>query len=277
MEECSLEARHSVPKFSVRGFAAGLVAGATGTLVGHPFDTLKLRRQVGCSEPRSLAHLLRGIALPVATAGALQCVHLGVYFNTLTALGNPPPRHGASPWYHVFTAGAVGGVVISPATCALRIVKVRQQLHGSSAQVALREIVSARGWRGLLLGYPLHCAMESQRGVYMLVFFLMKRWSGGEPVSLPYRVLSGATAGTVSWAIIYPADSVLSMLHSRAADPGGGARLTARACAAAMWREGGVRRFYRGFTYTLVRAGPVAAAVLTTYDLALDRLRRWGI
>ena len=42
----------------------------------------------------------------------------------------------------------------------------------------------------------------------------------------------------------------------------------------AMWAEGGVRRFYRGYAYTLLRAGPVAAAIMPMFEILLPHLER---
>ena len=46
------------------------------------------------------------------------------------------------------------------------------------------------------------------------------------------------------------------------------------ATARAMLAEGGVRRFYRGYAYTLVRAGPVACVIMPSFELLLPRLER---
>ena len=72
------------------GFASGVVAGATGVLVGHAFDTLKVQAQVGAgpsqpsgatAEPalhRILA-LYRGIVPPLLTTGAIRSLYFGVF------------------------------------------------------------------------------------------------------------------------------------------------------------------------------------------------------
>jgi len=45
-------------------------------------------------------------------------------------------------------------------------------------------------------------------------------------------------------------------------------------CARRLHAEGGVRRFYRGFWPTMLRAGPVAGAIMPTFELTLAWLER---
>ena len=39
-----------------------------------------------------------------------------------------------------------------------------------------------------------------------------------------------------------------------------------RACARSLYREGGVPRFYTGFKWMILRAGPVSGLLLPLYD-----------
>ena len=128
------------------------------------------------------------------------------------------------------------------------------------------------------------------------------------------RVAAGASANVLCWTVIYPVDVVKSVQQSQqaarrsvgrgsrsaataaAAAPGAAAaespsmpstRLGAGggvapaagrggmvACARALVAEGGVARLYRGFGFTLLRAGPVAGMVLPLFDLSLAGLEK---
>jgi len=64
------------------GFVAGAVAGASGTLVGHAFDTAKVIEQVGRSGPRqtlNIRTLYRGVVPPLLTTGFLRSLNFGVF------------------------------------------------------------------------------------------------------------------------------------------------------------------------------------------------------
>ncbi len=64
---------------------SGLVAGACGILVGHPFDTMKIRLQVGDATKKaqvgakSVSELYRGIIPPLLTSGCTQFMVFTIY------------------------------------------------------------------------------------------------------------------------------------------------------------------------------------------------------
>merc|ERR550537_227012 len=83
---------------------------------------------------------------------------------------------------------------------------------------------------------------------------------------LPGLVLSGCVAGAVAWMVPYPFDTLRNRLS-------GGHHTSILSCVRDMYAQGGLGGFYRGVGYTLVRAVPVAAVTLPTYDLVLRQLR----
>ncbi|KAJ9437362.1 Carrier protein YMC1 [Diplonema papillatum] len=266
--------------FTPLAFAAGTVAGAVALLVGYPLDTLKVRAQVGhfrsspdAGTPQSrLQHLrllYRGAAAPVISAGAIQCVNLGTYENVCRYLSQTNSSESAT-LAQVTLAGSIGGLVVSPITCPQHRIKIHQQTSGGSLVAKIREFYRMNGIRAFYRGYPLHAMFESLRGMYMLTYVATKRTlhTGSEATMPMYkRMLSGAAAGTFGWSIVYPMDVVKSVLQAERA--GHSRFASAWDCAGCLYREGGIPRFYRGFTFTLFRAGPVAASLLPTYDVAL--------
>ena len=265
--------------FTALGFLSGSVAGATGLLVGYPLDTLKVRAQVGskadgdapsCRWER-LRRLYRGSLWPTLTAGGIQCINFGVYENVVRQMSDGSGDHDA-PLFSVMFAGVCGGLSISPFTCPQQRVKIHQQLMGGAMLERAKEFYRVRGIRGFYRGYALHAWMEACRGIYMATYVGVKRLlhphaKSSADVPLHKRMLAGAAAGTVGWCVVYPADSIKSVLQAEIV---GNTRFpTAWDCSRYLIREGGVARLYRGFTYTLMRAGPVAASLLPTYDLTL--------
>ena len=110
MVECSapvaIETARTPPRWI--GFASGVVAGATGVLVGHAFDTLKVQAQVGAgpsqpsgatAEPalhRILA-LYRGIVPPLLTTGAIRSLYFGVFENLRASLADSSLQATVAP------------------------------------------------------------------------------------------------------------------------------------------------------------------------------------
>mmetsp|Transcript_4990 Transcript_4990/g.11784 ORF Transcript_4990/g.11784 Transcript_4990/m.11784 type:complete len:125 (+) Transcript_4990:693-1067(+) len=101
----------------------------------------------------------------------------------------------------------------------------------------------------------------------------------GGQIALHRRMLAGACAGVAGWSSIYPLDVIRSrimaqpltekeklanprMLFSNSLD-----------CITKTYAEGGFTIFFRGIGFSIVRAAPVAACVLPTYDLAYSWLQ----
>lgn len=69
----------------ISSFLAGSIAGATGIFVGHPFDSLKVRVQVGETLKdqkwnwHTIRQLYRGILPPLLTTGTIQAINFALY------------------------------------------------------------------------------------------------------------------------------------------------------------------------------------------------------
>ncbi|XP_025771165.1 solute carrier family 25 member 45 [Puma concolor] len=102
------------------------LAGALGLVLGHPFDTVKVRLQtqttyrgiIDCMvktyRHESLLGFFKGMSFPIASIAMVNSVLFGVYSNTLLALTatSHQERRAQPPSYiHVFIAGCTGGFV----------------------------------------------------------------------------------------------------------------------------------------------------------------------
>ena len=267
----------------LHGFAAGIIAGAAGVCVGHPFDTLKVLRQVTSNANPILTsnahkvsflsrilHLYRGVLPPLVSTGVVQSLNFGVYENTRLYFY---PRDSTlsvdnSPLWSITAAAFISGAATSPLTAIVTKFKLLQQVKGVSLVNIVGDIRSLQPFRY----YPLHLMLESfGRAVYMTTYVYSKRAvknSGYDNNELGWRVACGAISGVVAWTSIYPLDVLRSRLFSRGegSQNGGGIVSAFRA----LKKEGAM---FRGLGFTLVRAAPVAGVVLTCYDVVLDEIR----
>lgn len=293
-EDCASSAAGPSPWL---GFASGVVAGATGVLVGHAFDTLKVQAQVG--QPSSagstpltfqgVLRLYRGILPPLITTGAIRSLYFGIFENVKTSLSSRGLLDDAS-MRQTTAASAMTGLATAPVTSPFVTIKCHQQINGGSLREAVSAILHRAGALGFYRGFGLHCSLECVGStVYLSVYYLAKRAlrpldsPGSESLSL--RICAGAISGCVAWSSIYPLDVIRSRLMASAAaattatacgdsgapsQRGGLVTMAAREC----YRSGGMRAFYRGISMTLLRAGPVAGVVLPVNDLLYDVLRQ---
>lgn len=242
-------------------FAAGCVAGAAGQLIGHPLDTIKVYAQTqGQASGLPVRVLFRGVFMPVVTAGGTQSVRLGLYETFRRCWST---SEAATPLAVVGLASGAAGCVVSFLMCPMHRVKITQQLHGGGLFSTARQLFREGS---LYRGLPSVLIFESN-GFYMTVYVAIKRQLGcrEDELTLWTRVVAGSSANVLTWAVLFPLDTVRSVQQAGTA---GSQRATEGLLASArrLLAEGGWRRFYRGYAFTLLRAGPVAGVILPVFD-----------
>lgn len=173
---------------SWRDFTAGTVAGVAITLVGHPFDTVKVRLQTQALLPagdgrkpfrggwdcarrtarrEGFRALYKGMSGPMATVPLINALVFSSYEQGRRYLGRG--REGGTAglsMFEVSLAGGWAGLVNSAVVGPVELVKSRLQVQYDAKRTArsarrarakgvscvVRELRAARGVRGLLLG-----------------------------------------------------------------------------------------------------------------------------
>jgi len=211
---------------------------------------------------------------------------------------------------NVCLASVVAGSVLAVFTSPMLIVKTKQQTQGLTFRQALGETVFAAtsqqrhaggklmspSLRTMYVGFPIHLLSETLgRCVYYATYESLKRYivrlreqdRGGirqQPsgITVQERMACAAASGILCWSVIFPIDAVRSRMFAQpstsfsAGNGGGGGGATNKSVgemARYMYaHQGGARAFFRGYGVTVLRAGPVAAAVLPIYDMTLEYL-----
>lgn len=298
----SLEKKDALEVFkdsmNVSSFIAGSVAGASGVLVGHPFDSLKVRMQVGQNlsingwNTEVLRQLYRGIMPPLMTVGCVAAINFATYesFKSLLLTRTSSAEDNRTPLSNIFFAGCLSGAVMAPFTSPMGVIKIQLQV---AKQMSFTQCVQYM-WqrnnspRAFYRGSLLSMIMESPgRGVYLWTYETVKAICFNptempthavqhqRPESYPMymRAISASVAGIFSWLVIYPFDVIKAKMQL---DISRQKYRSTWHCVQTTWAEGGVRGFFRGLTYTLIRAGPVAATILPIYDITKATLdHRW--
>lgn len=173
----------------------GLIAGASGVVIGHPFDTLKVFYQINPSKTTynlSIRTLYRGILPPLLTSGSIQSINFTLYEYFKSKVMRLNYNSGMT----MFIAASCSGAMMSIITAPIGMIKIRQQTSRFSQRMpsipaVVRNIYSSSGitgfYRGermkfccqndnqIRLGYTPFLFMESiGRGFYMFVYGQMK-------------------------------------------------------------------------------------------------------
>jgi len=255
-------------------FVAGWVGGCAGILVGHPFDTLKVRQQafqhgslasitLDCLKHEGARGLFKGMLYPMLSAGALNSLFFGVYgvsLRFMTSLRDPTTASkqpssaltSVKPTnWEIFWAGCAGGAAQLVVACPVDVVKIKLQTqtglasdktHYKGPYDCLKSIYNQQGVRGWYKGLvPMAWRDIHSFGIYVVLYNYFLNQCGSE--SDYCKFIAGGMTGVLSWGAIIYLDVVKSRIQSD--DPVNpkynGMIDTFRKC----YREGGIRIFGR--------------------------------
>ena len=229
--------------------------------------------------------LYSGVSGPLISVGIVQSINFTTYDAMRRILhSRDHPNNTNHREYlnkdsmkNVAISGFVSGIGLAFITSPLIMIKTKQQITGNGFRQALKESLFNNGrlsLKGCFTGFYPHLISETMgRSLYYVVYEASKRavasykeqkhGVASTEVSLHERMLCAAFAGISCWAVIYPFDVLRSRLYYQEG------RVSTVDMIKRVHAE---KAFYRGFTLTVLRAGPVAAAVLPVYDLVLERL-----
>jgi len=258
---------------------SGFNSGVLGLLVGHPFDTLKVRMQVNETKKftgSEIRSLYRGIGPPMIGMGIQTAGNFGVYANTRHYLENN--YFGDKSLAPIFFGGMTAGLSLSLVSLPVTVIKVQQQMSSSGLNMVktAQRVLELQGAKGLYRGALPHFVQTGGgRGCYMITYELMKRWLKVDPSDgmTGKLIICGGCAGWGGWIFLYPFDVVRNNIFADwQVEKQYNGTLD---CVKKVYERGGIRAFYKGMQYTLLRAFPTAAISLSVYDITQTQIYLW--
>ncbi|XP_016041692.1 solute carrier family 25 member 45 isoform X4 [Erinaceus europaeus] len=214
-------------------FMAGWVSGALGLVLGHPFDTVKVRLQTQNKYQGIMDCMVKTYRHESAYCLApfdLIKVRLQNQTEPRAQLGGPPPRYRG------------------PVHCAACI---------------LRE----EGPRGLFRGaWALMLRDTPTLGIYFVTYeWLCRQYTPeGQTPSSATVLVAGGFAGIASWVTATPLDVVKSRMQMAGLERG--AYQGMLDCIVRSARQEGLGVFFRGLLINSARAFPVNAVTFLSYE-----------
>lgn len=292
----------------MKDLTAGTVGGAAQLIVGHPFDTIKVklqsqptplpgqppkyagaidavRKTVASEGPRGL---YKGMGAPLATVAAFNALLFTVRGQTEALLRSEP---GAPLTVkQQILCGAVAGTAASFLACPTELIKCRLQAHSALASVGSASVAikytgpmdvarhvlrSEGGVRGLFKGMCPTLAREVPGNAVMFgVYEALKQYfAGGMDTSGLGRgslIVAGGLAGGSVWFAVYPTDVIKSVIQvDDYRNPKYSGSFDALKKILA---SEGVKGLYKGFGPAITRSIPANAACFLAYEMTRSSL-----
>ncbi|KAK2151998.1 hypothetical protein LSH36_342g00022 [Paralvinella palmiformis] len=292
----------SVLRRTFKNWLSGTMAGVAVTLSGHPFDTLKVRLQ---TQPvhnpvykglldcflktlkwEGIGGLYKGIGSPLVGQMFFRAVLFTSYHQITVLIAGPNRINKRLNHFEYFIAGGATGFVASLAESPIDLFKTKMQIQiiqakSTGAPMLYRNVFNAGylitktyGIRGFYQGLQATwCRNVPAFGVFFGFYEIIRRSfipEGGTLDDAPMYAmfLAGGIGGFLYWFLTYPTDVLKSSLQSDNSDPTKRRFRGYIDCAKYLYKkEGGIPRFFRGFTPCLMRSVPANAIQFSTFEL----------
>lgn len=167
-------------------FLAGLVSGTSQVISGHPFDTLKVNLQNNNLKHFNLnfKNLYQGISYPLITNSLLVSIQFGVY--------NKLKNNGYNEIVSSGSAGIVIGIISSP----IDRFKIKRQV--------LSNDIYSKPFKGVQLTLLREVPAN-------IIYFNIYKFMRDDQFNI---LISGGTAGILSWLFTYPIDVIKTRVQS---------------------------------------------------------------
>jgi len=290
-------------------FMAGFLGGVASTLVGHPFDTIKVRLQtqpmghgvrpqylgpIHClrtiTREETFRGLFKGISAPLCTRAIINALAFSSFGMTLKAMrehqsDSQNASESASLW-HIVVAGVVTGIAVSPITTASELVKIRLQVQSSRGWFDPKEhfpglvrgtrmYIQENGFWALFRGFSgTLCRDALAYPAFFITYLTVRHHLDAVDKTFSWvtpfvSLAAGGTAGMVSWTSGYPFDLWKSNVQRALTFPATADHLSFRTFITNRYHQLGLRGLFTGMGPTMLRAIPVNSAKLLVYDLVV--------
>ncbi|CAO2823875.1 unnamed protein product [Amaranthus hypochondriacus] len=290
-------------------YLAGLMAGVSTVITGHPFDTVKVKLQKHNTEVHGIIKyrngfhcaarifqnegvrgLYRGATSSFIGMGFESSLLFGIYSQTKLSLQGKLQSSGPDSLV-IIPSAAYSGAIISFVLCPTELVKCRMQVQGTDSLIPKSSTYNG----------PADCALQTLRtegitGIFRGGMATFLRESLGNAVffsvyentrhlmhlqlkdactehkglaDLGVGIISGGLGGVAFWSAVLPLDVAKTMIQTT---PDPNYTRNPLRVLNMVYKQAGLRGCYAGLGPTIVRAFPANAAAIVTWEFAMKLL-----
>ncbi|XP_057764472.1 mitochondrial arginine transporter BAC1 [Salvia miltiorrhiza] len=289
-------------------YVAGMLAGVATVIVGHPFDTVKVKLQKHNTEANGIKYknglhcttrilktegvkgLYRGATSSFVGMAFESSLAFGIYSQTKHLLQGKA-QSGEPQLLSIIPAGLFAGGVISFILCPSELVKCRMQVQGADSFIqsssrysspidCALKTVKSEGLTGIFRGGGATFFRESIGNAVFFSTYEYVRYYMHKPlrdassdlthvIDVGVGIVSGGLGGIACWSVVLPLDVAKTIIQT---SPDKNHTRNPAQILELIYKRSGIRGCYTGLGPTIVRAFPANAAAIVTWELAMKIL-----
>ncbi len=235
------------------------ISGMSGIILSLPVDSIKAHYQTQKNNnikfKYSVSNLYKGITSPLFGVGLEKALVFGTY-NYVKNISNNIPLSGA-------ISGLVASIIVSPYE-RIKIMKQTNQkiilsnclnpnfiFKGLSATFT-REIP------GFAIYFSTYEGLKNH-------FYNNSNSNSNTSISIPASFIFGGISGITAWIFIYPQDRIKTIIQSQTN------KTNIRDIIKNIYNTGGLKQFYKGFSFAALRAILLHSGTFCTMELLSNK------
>lgn len=246
MEKISL----TLECLNFKKFLFGAISGMFGLILSHPFDTIKSNIQTNNPISYNPKYLYRGISAPFIGIGIEKAIVFGIYENCSVHINKY-----FGPIATNFVSGAIAGLSASFVVTPYERYKILYQTNNKINSSILRP-------KYLFKGLSATFTRETPGfAIYFTTYkYIESKFYNGK-FTMIGSFISGGLSGALAWCFIYPQDMIKTRMQVN------NEKKSIVDVVKNIKMEGGVRSFYKGFHFALMRAIPLHAGTFMMMEI----------
>jgi solute carrier family 25 carnitine/acylcarnitine transporter 20/29 len=247
----------------------GVLGGFARAIIGHPFDTIKTKLQINpikyknafdCLKiivrEQGVLSLYKGLTAPLLFNGLIVGTHFYVYDNYKKN-------------NNVFLVGGIAGLCASIFSNPIEFVRIKMQLankldnHKNYKNIfdCSKCILENKGFFGLFTGQRITSIREFVG--YSAFFGCYEFCPNLTDKEFLNKVIKGSLCGFSLWGSMYPIDVIKTHIHGQVLENKSYNEIWH---IKNIFKNYGIKGFYKGFGITMIRAIPVNIGIVCTID-----------
>ena len=227
-------------------YCHGAISGMFGVILSHPIDTIKTHIQTGNSLKSfnfTVPNLYKGLVAPLIGVAFEKAIVFGTYNYCLKKFNI---NNTNEPTYAIPLAGGIAGLSASMIVSPYERLKILKQ-HSTT----ITELTTKFLYKGFFAtvtrempGFAIYFSVYENLKYYTFTKYNKK-------ISYINSFIYGGISGCSAWIFIYPQDRIKTILQSNNTLHNKHTFITVMAD---IYSKGGIKYFYKGFSYAVLRA-----------------------